>query len=267
MDGVIYRTDAPIPGAVDAINDLRTKYKKKVAFLTNNSTKTREDFSKRLNSMGIEATPDEIFTSGSITADALKEEYPNATVFVVGEGGLGTELKNAGFTIVNEKGPEIENLKILPKDLTADLVVMGMDTHLTYNKMRVAMMFINDRNAKYIVTNEDYNFPAPGTLWPGAGAQVAFLNRALGRKPDIIYGKPYPEGILNVLKHYGFKPEESVLIGDRFNTDILGGNNAGMTTVCVETGINNREELKITPKEEHPTFMLKDLIEMMDLLK
>ena len=151
---------------------------------------------------------------------------------------------------------------MIPNSVASDLVVVGWDRKVTYNKLRTAMVLIRN-GAKFYATNDDASFPAPNNqLWPGTGAIVAFLSTALNKKPEKIFGKPDPDGILSILKKYNISPNEAVLIGDRLNTDILGGNRAGIVTIAVETGINNRQDLENTPQEQHPNYFFTNLDEL-----
>ena len=262
MDGVVYRDMEPIQSAIDAIKFLRTLGKKTI-FMTNNATKTRESFAEKLENMGLPTPPSDIFTSAYIAAEALAKEYPNGKAYVVGEQGLKTAMKSQGFQIINEECPEIENMKNLPIDVVADFVISGMDTQVTYSKLRTAMMLVL-KGAHYYASNDDANFPAPGTLWPGSGAIVAFLATALETPPRKVFGKPHIEATQSVLSALGTNAEDVVMIGDRLTTDILGGNRANITTVCVETGISARADLTKFPKEYHPTYFYPTLSEMIN---
>jgi len=261
LDGVIYRTSEPIPSGIRAVQKLHS-LGKQVVFLTNNSSKSRESYKEFLSQIGIMCEIKDIFTSGYLTAQILSSLYPSAKIFVIGEEGLISELKLEGFKILNEEFPNNENEELIPNNITADLVVVGWDRKVTYNKLRTAMTLINN-GAKFYATNDDASFPAPNNqLWPGTGAIVAFLSTALNKKPEKIFGKPNPDGILSILKNYNISPSEAILIGDRLNTDILGGNRAGIVTIAVETGVNNRQDLVNTPQEQHPTYFFTNLDEL-----
>ncbi|QEE17561.1 HAD-IIA family hydrolase [Promethearchaeum syntrophicum] len=263
MDGVIFLGQKePIPSGIRAVQKLRSMGKQ-VVFLTNNSSKSRDSYKQFLSHIGITCEIEDIYTSGYLTAQILSRLYPSATIFVIGEEGLISELKLEGFKILNEEFPNVENEELIPNNMEADLVVVGWDRKVTYNKLRTAMTLIK-KGAKFYATNDDASFPAPNNqLWPGTGAIVAFLSTALNEKPEKIFGKPNPEGILSVLKNYNILPSEAVLIGDRLNTDILGGNRAGIVTIAVETGINNRKDLVNTPHDQHPTYFFTNLDELL----
>jgi len=262
MDGVVYRDVEPIQSAIDGILKLRSIGKKTV-FMTNNATKTRESFAEKLEKMGLPTPPEDIFTSANIAAQALAKEYPHGKAYVVGEQGLRSAMKSHGFQIINEEHPEIETMKKVPEDIMADVVISGMDWNATYSKLRMAMMLVL-KGAHYYASNDDPNFPAPGTLWPGSGAIVAFLSTAIDEPPRKVFGKPHVEATLSVLSQLGIKTEDAVMVGDRLTTDILGGNRAKLTTVCVETGISKRSDLPKFPIEYHPTFFYPTLAEMLE---
>ncbi len=261
MDGILWNSMEPIPSGIRAVQKLST-LGKQVVFLTNNSSKSRKSYKELLSQLGISCEIKDIFTSGYLTAKILSHLYPSAKIFVIGEEGLISELKLEGFKILNEEFPDLENKESIPINVEADLVVVGWDRKVTYNKFRTAMTLIKN-GAKFYATNDDASFPAPNNqLWPGTGAIVAFLSTALNEKPENIFGKPNPDGILSILRINKMLPDEAVLIGDRLNTDILGGNRAGITTIAVETGINNRQDLLKAPKEQHPTHFFTNLDEL-----
>lgn len=261
IDGTLCTgTKEPIPSGIRAVQKLRS-LGKQVVFLTNNSSKSRESYKELLSQLRINCEIKDIFTSGYLTAQILSRLYPSAKIFVIGEEGLISELKLEGFKILNEEFPNIENAESIPNNIRADLVVVGWDRKVTYNKFRTAMILIKN-GAKFYATNDDASFPAPNNqIWPGTGAIIAFLSTALNEKPVKIFGKPNTEGILSILRIYKTLPNEAILIGDRLNTDILGGNRARITTIAVETGVNNRKDLLKAPKEQHPTYFFSNLDE------
>ena len=262
LDGVIYRGNTPIPSAVEALQRLREQ-KKEIVFLTNNSSKSQEAVASKLHRMGIQVTQSQIFTSGLITAINLSQLYPQARVYCVGGVGLLETMFNYGFEVLNRTWPDLERSPEIPNGIQADLVVVGWDPAVTYGKLRTAMMLVL-RGAHFYATNDDASFPAPGTLWPGAGANVAFLSTALEHPPQKIFGKPHPEGILEILNRYHISPEEAVMVGDRLTTDILGGNRAGVDTILVETGVHTREDTQKYPADTFPTYVFHDLMKMLE---
>jgi len=262
LDGVIYRGSTPIPSAIEALKRLREQ-KKEIVFLTNNSSKTGETVASKLHRMGIQVTSSQVFTSGLITAINLSQMYPQARVYCVGGDGLQETLFDYGFEILNRTWPGLELSSVIPENIQADLVVVGWDPSVTYKRLRTAMMLVLN-GARFYATNDDASFPAPGTMWPGAGANVASLSTALDQSPQKIFGKPNPEGILEILKNFQVEPIDAVMVGDRMSTDILGGNRARIDTVLVETGVHTHADLEKFPDEMHPTFIYQNLVRMLD---
>ncbi|MCF2139951.1 MAG: HAD-IIA family hydrolase [Candidatus Lokiarchaeota archaeon] len=260
LDGVIYRGSEPIAEAVEFISKLH-QMNKKCTYLTNNSSKTRQEFAKKLQKLGLDVKENEIFTSAYLSADILAKKYPSATVFLIGETGLHKVMKERGFVILNEKYPELINLEILPSDIYADFVLVGWDRFVTYNKFRCAMMLIQ-KGAEFYATNADSSFPGPDALWPGAGALVAFLQTALHSPPKKIFGKPDPAGIKFILNQLEIHPSKAVMIGDRLSTDILAGNHAQITTIAVETGIHTKADLCRYSPEYHPQIFVSSLLDL-----
>ncbi|WP_457558464.1 HAD-IIA family hydrolase [Candidatus Harpocratesius sp.] len=260
LDGVIYRGSEPIAEALEFISKLNLMNKKCV-YLTNNSSKTRQDFAYKLKKMGLDVKDKEIFTSAYISADILAKKYPAATAFIIGENGLHKVMKERGFKILNEMYPELINLEVLPSDIYADFVLVGWDRFVTYNKFRCAMMLIQ-KGAEFYATNADSSFPGPDALWPGAGALVTFLQTALHSPPKKIFGKPDPTGIKFILNQLKIDPSKAVIIGDRLSTDILAGNHAQITTIAVETGIHTKADLCRYSLEYHPQIFVSSLLDL-----
>ncbi len=245
LDGVIYAGDEVKPFAADTIKTLRNRGFS-ISFLTNNSTRSRKYYSEKLTSMGIPATPDDVMSSAVAACCRLEEKSPGgARVFIVGEEGLREEL--AQFTIVDAEDRE-----------TADYVVVGYDREFTYRKMADAFDALQ-AGAELIATNKDATFPVEGgRLLPGGGTIVAALEAAWGRK-SFVCGKPNAFGIHRLMEHANATADETMLIGDRAETDILAGRNAGVTTCLVLTGITKFEELDSLPDNCRPHYVIENL--------
>ena len=157
--------------------------------------------------------------------------------------GLISAMKDVGFEILNEKFPNLDEEKLVPSDIMADFVIVGLDQGVTYNKFRMAMMLIMN-GAPFFATNDDANIPVPGALWPGAGANVAFLRSCLRKTSRKIFGKPHVEGIQSILEYFQMQPQDAVFIGDRLDTDIVLGNQAGLISICVGTGVSSQRSRK-----------------------
>lgn len=261
LDGVVYEGNIPITNAVESINKL-CSYGKKIAYFTNNTTLTPESYRDKLNRMGITAEASQIFTSALVCARSLKNTYKGKkTLFVIGEDGLHNALEDAGFSILNNNYEFDEIIK--NKTIKADLVVAGLDRKVTYKKFAAASLLIL-RGARFYASNTDTTLPDPSGLLPGAGSLVAFLTASSGKQPEKIFGKPYPEGILQILKAFSCSPNKAVMVGDRLETDILCGKNAKINTAIVLTGVTQKEDIHRIPSEKMPDYILNNLSEIFE---
>ena len=225
MDGVIYHGHQLIPGAERFINEL-LEMDVPFLFLTNNSQRTRRDVATKLNRMGIEAGADHVFTCAMATARYLAQQKPHGTAYVIGESGLLTALHNNGYSIV---------------DRDPDYVVVGEGRTLTFEMMEAALGMIR-AGAKLIATNLDPNCPTPTGIRPGCGALVALLEAASGVKAFSV-GKPSPIMMRGARKQLGLSAEQTVIIGDTMETDIVGGVQLGYHTVLVLSGSTKQSDL------------------------
>lgn len=228
MDGVLYRSNHRLPGAKEFIELLQAQGVP-FALLTNNSTLTRAQYVAKLAAMDIHVPKERIVTSAQATAEYLARiGPPGARVFVVGEEGIRNALMQRGFTLV-EKGE-------------AEYVVVGMDTKLTYDKLKRAALAIR-AGATFIGTNPDRTFPAPEGLYPGTGSLLALLETATDVKPQVI-GKPQPAIFELALQQTGLPRSGTAVVGDQLETDIRGGKAAGLATILVMTGTSSPAELE-----------------------
>jgi len=250
LDGVIYTGDEPVEYAAESLTELR-KREFGIRFLTNNSTRSRLFYAEKLESMGMEAAPEEVMSSALATRCYLKERSPHgAKVFVVGEEGIAEELE--GFEIVSPENKE-----------DADYVVVGMDRHITFDKLADAFDALR-AGAEMIATNRDPTYPMPGgKLLPGGGAIVAALAEAWGRTPYVA-GKPNPLGLNILMRSAGVSPGETLMIGDRPSSDMVTGRNAGVQTCLVLTGVTSREDVATLSGDYKPDFVIDDLRGLLD---
>jgi NagD protein len=226
MDGVIYRGPHLLDGADRFIADLRHR-NIPFRFLTNNSQRSRRDVATKLRRMGIEVEEEHIFTCAMATARFLASQKPNGTAYVIGEGGLITALHMNGYSIV-DKDP--------------DYVVIGEGRTLTFEMTEAALTMIRG-GAKLVATNLDPNCPIQGGgMRPGCGAVVAMLEAASGVRAFGV-GKPSPLMMRAARKELGLRAEETVMIGDTMETDILGGVQLGYRTVLVLSGGTGQDDL------------------------
>jgi NagD protein len=226
MDGVLYRGADLLPGAGQFVRELRDR-DIPFRFLTNNSQRTRRDVVAKLARLGIDADEQHVFTSAMATARFLAQQKPDGTAFVIGEGGLLTALHQHGYAVV---------------DHDPDYVVVGEGRTFNLELVETAVRMILG-GAKLIATNMDPNCPtANGSLRPGCGAMVAMLETATGVKAFSV-GKPSPVMMRAARKELGLTTDETTMIGDTMETDILGGVQLGFHTVLVLSGGTREEDL------------------------
>jgi NagD protein len=225
MDGVIYRGGHLIPGADRFINELR-RADVPFRFLTNNSQRTRRDVATRLQRLGIDVEPEHVYTCAMATARYLARQRPKGTAYVIGEGGLLNALHENGYSVV-DKDP--------------DYVVVGEGRTLSFEMVEAALKMILG-GAKLIATNLDPNCPTESGMRPGCGATVAMLEAASGVKAFSV-GKPSPVMLRGARKELGLTTDQTVVIGDTMETDILGGVQLGFKAILVLSGGTRREDL------------------------
>jgi NagD protein len=249
MDGVLYRGSKLIPGADSFIKELRSS-NTPFRLLTNNSQRTRRDVAAKLRRLGIDVEPEHVFTCAMATARFLAKEKPGGTAFVIGEGGLLTALHENGYAVV---------------DSDPDFVVVGEGRTLTFEVVELAMRMIL-RGAKLIATNLDPSCPTQnGELRPGCGAIVAMLEAATGTKAFSV-GKPSPVMMRAARKELGLTTDETTMIGDTMETDILGGVQLGFRTVLVLSGGTSRADLqKYAYQPEIVVSSLADYAEFLEV--
>lgn len=244
MDGVLWRGKQPIGNLArifERIQSLGLKY----TFATNNATGSVSQYVEKLRFLGVNAEPQQIINSPMAVAHYLKQSHPQGgAVYLIGETGLIEALHEAGF-YHSEDG-------VLA-------VVAGLDRQFTYEKLRKASLLIQ-KGIPFIGTNPDKTFPSAEGLTPGAGSILAAIEAASGTAPKIM-GKPYPHLFQLALQQMGTQPSETLVIGDRLDTDILGGINSGCKTALVLTGVTTRAEAEqFHPKPDWIANSLGELV-------
>jgi NagD protein len=229
MDGVLVRGNTLIPGAQDFIGRLLERETKFVV-LTNNPLFTPRDLSHRLKITGLDIAPENIFTSAMATARFLQSQGECSTAYVVGESGLTSEIHRAGYVIT---------------DHNPDYVVLGETHAYDFEAITRAIRLVAG-GARFIATNPDASGPAEGGIVPACGAMAALIERATGRSPFFV-GKPNPLMMRSALNYLEVHSESAVMIGDRMDTDIIAGVEAGMDTILVLTGVTRREDVEKYP--------------------
>lgn len=241
LDGTMYRGSEKIEEAGNFIREL-IRLEIPFLFVTNNSTRTPEQVAGKLQSFDIPALPEQIFTSSIATANYIYELDKDARIFYIGEEGLQVALNEKGFRFAKED---------------ADIVVIGLDTKVTYEKLAIACIAIRN-GAKFLSTNGDLAIPTERGLVPGNGAFTQLIQFSTRVEPTII-GKPETIIMDQALKVLGTKREETVIVGDNYDTDILAGIRAGLDTLIVHTGVTTKEMIK--HYEKQPTYSIDNLAE------
>ncbi len=248
MDGVLWEGQRPLPGLDDFFALLRT-HKLPFVLATNNASLTQQQYIDKLDNMGVGVNPREILTSSMASAQFLSEHYvaSKTNVYVIGEDGLRKPLLEKGFNIIEKPFKQQNNI--------ADLVICGLDRNLDWGKMAEATLHIN-AGAKLIATNADTTLPTERGPVLGNGAIIAALHAATGSTAKVI-GKPEAIMYQQAIKVLATAPEQTIAIGDRLNTDILGAVNTDIRSLMVLTGISTEEDIKTL--DYQPSWVLADL--------
>lgn len=237
MDGVLWRDHTPI-GDLKQVFDQLNNNDIQYAFATNNSTKSPPDYQKKLAMFSIPSSPDQIITSATTLATILSEKYPNGgPVYILGEDGLKEALQKNGF---------------FHREQDVCAFVGGLDTRINYEKIKKATLILR-QNIDFYYTNADTTFPAPEGIIPGAGSILRALEAGSGRQA-ILAGKPKPKMFQYAMERIHATSESTLVIGDRLDTDILGGLNANCLTALVLTGISTKVDLDRVGYKPHMVF-------------
>src|SRR6266567_3836388 len=242
MDGVILRGATLIPGAKDFIQRLQTQHIP-FLFLTNNSLYTPRDLQMRLSYMGLDVPSEAIFTSALATAQFLHTQRPGGRAYVIGESGLTTALHDIGYVLTDQE-PEY--------------VVLGETTAYSFERITRAIRFVS-AGARFIATNPDVMGPGEGGIVPATGAVAALISAATGVKPYFV-GKPNPLMMRTALRTFSAHSENSVMISDRMDTDIVAGLESGLRTILVLTGVTTREQVERFPYR--PTWVRESVADI-----
>jgi NagD protein len=246
MDGVLVREEHPIPGAAEFLTRLRERGFPFLV-LTNNSMYTRRDLAARLAANGREVPEESIWTSALATADFLNSQRPAGTAFAIGEAGLSTALHQVGYTLT-ERDP--------------DYVVLGETRTYSFERIAQAIRLIV-AGARFIATNPDPTGPTPDGPLPATGSVAALISRATGVAPYFV-GKPNPLMMRSALNAIDAHSETTAMVGDRMETDVVSGLEAGMHTVLVLTGSTQREEAEAFPYR--PSRIVESIADLVDEL-
>ena len=246
MDGVLVHEEAPIAGAAEFIARLR-EHDRRFLVLTNNSIFTPRDLVARLRRSGIELPEEAIWTSALATAQFLDDQRPGGSAFAIGEAGLTTALHDVGY-VLTERDP--------------DYVVLGETRTYSFEAITRAIRLIDD-GARFIATNPDASGPSPEGALPATGSVAALITRATGVEPYFV-GKPNPLMMRSALNRIEAHSETTVMIGDRMDTDIVSGLDAGLRTVLVLTGSTRRDQVGRFPYRA--TWVVESIANVVDMV-
>ena len=250
MDGVLWRGRTILDGVPELFEYLQANGLPYI-LATNNATATPDGFAERLRHASMDVPTERIVTSALATSSYLAERYPgSARVLVIGDNGLRTALSEAGFSIV-ERADE------------AEAVVVGMDPTVNWRRLAEATLAIR-AGAFFVGTNPDPSFPTERGQVPGNGAILAALQAASGQQPVVI-GKPEPHLYRQAINAMGVKPEQTLILGDRLETDIRGGIELGSPTALLLTGVTDKATVKAS--DIKPTYVFEDLPELLTSLQ
>jgi 4-nitrophenyl phosphatase len=239
LDGTMYRGTELIEEAAGFVKQLK-EHNIPYLFVTNNSSRTPQQVATKLRDFGIPTTDDQVFTTSMATANYIAKQKQDATVYCIGEEGLHTALAEKGFN---------------QAETAVDYVVCGIDRDITYEKLATACLAVR-AGATFISTNADIAIPTERGLLPGNGSLTSVIAVSTATKP-IFIGKPEAIIMEQALEVLGTRKEDTIMVGDYYDTDILAGMNAGLDTLLVHTGVTTKELLK--GYEKQPTYVLDSL--------
>ncbi len=242
MDGVLVHEEHMIPGADQFVGELDERGTNYVV-VTNNPIYTRRDLRARLLAAGLDIAEDRIWTSALATARFLHSQRPSGSAYVIGEVGLTTAMHEAGYVLT---------------DRDPDYVVLGETRTYSFEAITTAIRLI-DKGARFVATNPDATGPSRQGLMPAAGAVAALIEKATGKKPYFV-GKPNPLMMRSALRSIGAHSESTLMIGDRMDTDVIAGLEAGLATILVLTGISTRETIEQFPFR--PTLVIDSVADL-----
>lgn len=246
MDGVLIHEGSPVPGAQEFIKRLRGSGKRYLV-LTNNSMQTPRDLQARLERMGISVPEQAIYTSALATAQFLDSQRPGGSAYVIGEAGMTTALYEIGYVL---------------SDHDPDYVVLGETRTYSFEAITRAIRLITN-GARFIATNPDATGPSNEGALPATGSVAALISKATGIEPYFV-GKPNPMMMRSALNAIQAHSEATIMIGDRLDTDVLCGIEAGLETVLVLTGITSRDEIERFPYR--PSRVVESIADLTDEL-
>jgi NagD protein len=245
LDGTVYLSDHLIPGARETIEWLRD-HDHPIVFVSNKPLESRADYAAKLTRLGVPTPDDQVINSSLVLVRYLNKELPGVTVFPIGEPPLLEELAAASFRLSED-----------PADI--DVVIASFDRTFDYRKLNIGFQALR-RGARFFATNADATCPVAGGEIPDAGAVIGALEGCSKQKLELVVGKPSLLIVEVALEQLGRRADECLMVGDRVETDILMGHQAGMQTALVLTGVTRREHLPYAPAQ--PDYVLESIAEI-----
>lgn len=261
LDGTVYLGEKALPGAVECVRELR-RNGKRILFISNKPLEPGRVYAEKLTRLGIPATEADLITSAYVLGYHLAHTEPSLRLYVIGERNLQDELRSHGLIVVEELLEQDPKGMITPNGI--DAVVVAFDRTLDYRKLNTAYQALV-HGARFFATNADKICPMPGGGIPDAGATIAALEHITGRKVELVAGKPSRLVMQVASRRLGLEPERIMMVGDRLETDILMGQQAGMLTAVVLTGVTHRQDVAAMPHP--PDFILENLGELPGLVQ
>jgi len=256
LDGTVYLGETALPGAVEAIAELRRRGKRTL-FVSNKPLEKRGVYAAKLTRLGIPTSEESVITSAYVLGRHLARTAPHLRLYVIGEENLRAELRGHGLTVLDELAGQNPQAVIDPAGI--DAVVVALDRTLDYRKLNTAYQALK-AGAHFFATNPDSTCPMPGGDIPDAGATIAALTHLTGRSVDLLAGKPSPLTVQVAMAELGVAPERCLMVGDRLETDIRMGQEAGMRTAVVLTGVSSRAD--VGRMAQPPDWIIENLAEL-----
>jgi len=261
LDGTVYLGEAALPGSVEGIAELRRRGKR-VLFVSNKPLEPRIKYAAKLTRLGIPTAAEDVITSGFVLGHHLAQHQPSLRYYVIGEEALRAELRGHGLTILDELDTQDPKEVIDPAGI--DVVVVAFDRTLDYRKLNTAYQALM-HGARFYATNGDKTCPMPGGAIPDAGGTIAALEAMTGRRLELLAGKPSTLTMEVALDRLGLPAERCMMVGDRLETDIAMGQNAGMLTAVALSGVSTRDD--VARMTIPPTFAIERLSELPALVE
>jgi arabinose operon protein AraL len=256
LDGTVYLGDHALPGAVEAIAGLRERGKR-VLFVSNKPLQPRTAYAEKLTRLNIPTQADDVVTSAYVLGYHLSRHFPQLAYYVIGERALVDELRGHGLYILDEFADQDAKDVMHPDGV--DAVIVAFDRTLDYRKLNTAYQALL-KGARFFATNADKTCPMPGGDIPDAGATIAALEHLTGRKLELLAGKPSGLIMEVALSRLGLPAQRCMMVGDRLETDIRMGQQAGMRTAVVLSGVSTRKD--VARMERPPDFVLDTIGEI-----